>query len=75
MRRVVGGSIINICSVAGLGKSTTQEPAYAASQGAVRVLSKVIATQHAKDKIRSNAIFPGPIDTEIVHQAMADYKF
>ena len=74
MRRAGGGSIINICSVAGFGQSTTQEPAYAASKGAVRVLSKVIATQHAKDKIRSNAIFPGPIDTEMVHQAMSDPK-
>ena len=69
-----GGSIINICSVAGFGQSTTQEPAYAASKGAVRVLSKVIATQHAKDNIRSNAIFPGPIDTEMVHKAMSDPK-
>ena len=74
MRRGGGGSIINICSVAGFGQATTQEPAYAASKGAVRVLSKVIATQHAKDNIRSNAIFPGPIDTEMIHQAMSDPK-
>ena len=74
MRRAGGGSIVNICSVAGFGQATTQEPAYAASKGAVRVLSKVIATQHAKDNIRSNAIFPGPIDTEMVHQAMSDPK-
>ena len=74
MRRAGGGSIVNICSVAGFGQATTQEPAYAASKGAVRVLSKVIATQHAKDNIRSNAIFPGPIDTEMIHQAMSDPK-
>ena len=66
MRDSGGGSIINICSVAGYGQSTTQEPAYAASKGAVRIFSKVTATQHAKDNIRSNAIFPGPIDTETV---------
>ena len=74
MRDSGGGSIINICSVAGYGQSTTQEPAYAASKGAVRIFSKVTATQHAKDNIRSNAIFPGPIDTEMVHAAMADPK-
>ena len=74
MRRGGRGSIINICAVAGFGQATTQEPAYAASKGAVRVLSKVIATQHAKDNIRSNAIFPGPIDTEMIHQAMSDPK-
>ena len=74
MRNGGGGSIINICSVAGYGQSTTQEPAYAASKGAVRIFSKVTATQHAKDNIRSNAVFPGPIDTEMVHAAMSDPK-
>jgi len=74
MRAAGGGSIINICSVAGYGQSTHQEPAYAASKGAVRILSKVAATQHAKDKIRSNAIFPGPVDTEMIHAAMSDPK-
>ena len=74
MRNGGGGSIINICSVAGYGQSTTQEPAYAASKGAVRIFSKVAATQHAKDNIRSNAVFPGPIDTEMVHAAMSDPK-
>mgnify|MGYP003313160811 CR=1 FL=1 len=74
MRLSGGGSIINICSIAGYGQSTTQEPAYAASKGAVRIFSKVTATQMAKDNIRSNAIFPGPIDTEMVHAAMSDPK-
>jgi 3alpha(or 20beta)-hydroxysteroid dehydrogenase len=74
MRNSGGGSIINICSVAGYGQSTTQEPAYAASKGAVRIFSKVTAAQHAKDNIRSNAVFPGPIDTEMVHAAMSDPK-
>jgi 3alpha(or 20beta)-hydroxysteroid dehydrogenase len=74
MRNSGGGSIINICSVAGYGQSTTQEPAYAASKGAVRIFSKVTAAQHAKDKIRSNAVFPGPIDTEMLHSAMSDPK-
>ena len=74
MRAAGGGSIINISSVAGYGQSTTQEPAYAASKGAVRIFSKVTATQHAKDKIRCNTIFPGPVDTEMIHAAMSDPK-
>ena len=74
MRAAGGGSIINISSVAGYGQSTHQEPAYAASKGAVRIFSKVTATQHAKDKIRCNTIFPGPIDTEMIHAAMSDPK-
>ena len=74
MRKAGGGSIVNIASVAGLGQSTHQEPAYAASKGAVRIFSKVTATQHAKDNIRCNTIFPGPVDTEMLHSAMADPK-
>jgi 3alpha(or 20beta)-hydroxysteroid dehydrogenase len=74
MRAAGGGSIINIASVAGYGQSTHQEPAYATSKGAVRIFSKVTASQHAKDKVRCNTIFPGPIDTEMVHAAMSDPK-
>jgi len=72
MRRAGGGSIVNISSVAGIGQSLHQEPAYAASKGAVRIFTKVTAAQHAKDKIRCNSVHPGPIDTEMVHSAMSD---
>lgn len=71
MRAGGGGSIVNIASVAGMGQSTHQEPAYAASKGAVRLFSKVTATQHAVDNIRCNSVYPGPIDTEMIHAAMA----
>jgi len=74
MREAGGGAIVNIASVAGLGQSTHQEPAYAASKGAVRMFSRVTATQHAKDKIRCNTVFPGPVDTEMFHSAMGDPK-
>jgi cyclopentanol dehydrogenase len=72
MRRSGGGSIVNISSVAGIGQSLHQEPAYAASKGAVRIFTKVTASQHAKDKIRCNSVHPGPIDTEMLHGAMPD---
>ena len=72
MRRAGGGSIVNISSVAGIGQSLHQEPAYAASKGAVRIFTKVTASQHAKDRIRCNSVHPGPIDTEMVHSAMSD---
>jgi cyclopentanol dehydrogenase len=72
MRRAGGGSIVNISSVAGIGQSLHQEPAYAASKGAVRIFTKVTASQHAKDKIRCNSVHPGPIDTEMLHSAMRD---
>ena len=70
MRKAGGGSIVNISSVAGIGQSTHQEPAYAASKGAVRIFTKVTATQHATENIRCNSVHPGPIDTEMGHAAV-----
>jgi NAD(P)-dependent dehydrogenase (short-subunit alcohol dehydrogenase family) len=72
MRRAGGGAIVNISSVAGIGQSAHQEPAYAASKGAVRILTKVTAAQHAGDGIRCNSVHPGPVDTEMIHSAMSD---
>ena len=74
MRRAGGGSIVNISSIAGIGQSLQQEPAYAASKGAVRIFTKVTAAQHAKVRIRCNSIHPGPVDTEMFHNAFPDRK-
>jgi NAD(P)-dependent dehydrogenase (short-subunit alcohol dehydrogenase family) len=62
----VGGSIINISSVAGLGGSAGMS-AYCASKGAVRLLSKAVAMEcaAARDGIRCNSVHPGIIDTPI----------
>jgi 3alpha(or 20beta)-hydroxysteroid dehydrogenase len=72
MRRSGGGSIVNISSIAGIGQSLHQEPAYAASKGAIRIFSKVTASQHARDRIRCNSVHPGPVDTEMFHSAFRD---
>ena len=72
MRQAGGGSIVNISSVAGIGQSLHQEPAYAASKGAIRIFTMVTASQHAVDKIRCNSVHPGPVDTEMFHSAFKD---
>ncbi|MDH3599195.1 MAG: glucose 1-dehydrogenase [Candidatus Tectomicrobia bacterium] len=64
MRQAGGGSIINISSISGM--LAVGAPAYGASKGAVRVLTKVTAIQHAKDNIRCNSVHPGPIDTPMI---------
>ena len=58
-----GGSIIHIGSVLGHvgGAGRT---AYCAQKGAVLMMTKAMAIDHAKDKIRVNSISPGPIATE-----------
>src|SRR6202008_3911659 len=74
MRRAGGGSIVNISSVAGIGQSLHQEPADAASKGAVRVFTKVTGGQDAREGIRCSSVHPGPIDTDMIRAAMADPK-
>jgi NAD(P)-dependent dehydrogenase (short-subunit alcohol dehydrogenase family) len=68
LRQSGGGSIVNISSIAGLGQSQIQEPAYATSKAAVRMFSKVTATQHAHENIRCNSLHPGPIDSGMLHR-------
>ena len=61
MRKAGGGSIVNISSIAGLigGNSS----AYAASKGAVRLLTKSTAIQYAAEGIRANSVHPGLIES------------
>ncbi len=66
-----GGSIINISSVAGLF-GVPACGAYAAAKGGVRLFSKVIAIECAKDKIRCNTVHPGMIKTNMQDVAEED---
>ena len=43
-----------------------------ASKGAIRIFTKVTASQHAVDKIRCNSVHPGPVDTEMFLSAFRD---
>jgi len=72
MRKVgTGGSIINISSVAGLiGVEGTA--AYAAAKGGVRIFSKSVALEYAKDGIRVNTVHPGMIMTNMQTGASED---
>ena len=67
MRRAGGGSIINISSTSGIVGSPGAA-AYAASKGAVRLLTKTTAVQYGAEGIRANSIHPGPIDTPMGNQ-------
>ena len=72
MREAGGGSIINISSIAGLVGSRYGSTAYQSSKGAVRLLTKSIAIQHAPDNIRCNSVHPGMIITAMTEEALAD---
>jgi NAD(P)-dependent dehydrogenase (short-subunit alcohol dehydrogenase family) len=72
MRRAGGGSIINISSTAGLVGSPYGSASYTATKGGVRLLTKSTALQHAPDHIRCNSVHPGPIETSMLQEALAD---
>jgi NAD(P)-dependent dehydrogenase (short-subunit alcohol dehydrogenase family) len=58
MRKVGGGSIINMSSVHGIA-GTPRSVAYSAAKGAIRNFTKAAALGYAKEGIRVNSIHPG----------------
>jgi NAD(P)-dependent dehydrogenase (short-subunit alcohol dehydrogenase family) len=60
LQRAGGGSIINVASIYG-PVGAPGYVAYTASKGAVISMTKVAALEHADDRIRVNAICPGPV--------------
>lgn len=66
-----GGSIINISSTVGL-VGVPACGAYAAAKGGVRLFSKSIAVECARDKIRVNSVHPGMILTNMQSVAQED---
>ena len=72
MRAAGGGSIINISSISGMVGQTNIHPGYNASKGAVRILTKSTAVQHAAEGIRCNSIHPGPVKTPMTERSWSD---
>ena len=71
MAKQGGGSIINISSVGGLVPDISQV-AYGTSKAAINYLTKLIAVQEAKHRIRCNAVLPGMTATEAVERHLSD---
>lgn len=71
MRETGGGSIVNISSNAGL-LPRAHDPVYSTSKAALIAFTKSLALCHAADKIRVNAICPGPVcDTGMMNADLA----
>ena len=71
MQRAGGGSIINIGSILGL-YAMKDRAAYCASKGGVTMLTKAMAIDHAKDKIRVNCICPSIVETDLVKDLFSE---
>jgi NAD(P)-dependent dehydrogenase (short-subunit alcohol dehydrogenase family) len=67
MKKQHGGSIINNSSDAGIIGNRAC-PAYCASKGAITVMTKAMALDYARFKIRVNCVNPGIIDTPMLER-------
>lgn len=65
MRAAGGGSIVNVSSVGALA-GMPGAIAYAAAKSAVRGMSRSASVELGPDRIRVNAVFPGPISTSML---------
>ena len=59
MQKAGGGAIVNISSISGIVGQEYVHPGYNASKGAVRIVTKAAAVQHAGEGIRVNSVHPG----------------
>ena len=66
LRRAGGGSIINTASFVAILGAATPQLAYTASKGGVLAMTRELATIHARENIRVNALCPGPLRTELL---------
>ncbi len=65
LRAAGGGAILNVASVSSfVGQQGT--PAYCASKGAVLMLTKALALDYGRERIRVNCLCPGITDTPML---------
>ena len=67
-----GGSIINVASFVALMGAAAPQIAYTASKGGVLSMTSEIAVEFARKGIRANALCPGPIETPLLQELLAD---
>jgi NAD(P)-dependent dehydrogenase (short-subunit alcohol dehydrogenase family) len=72
MEKVHGGAIVNISSISGMVGQSYVHPGYNASKGAVRLVTKAAAVQHAKSGIRVNSVHPGSMPPMLTSGARGD---
>lgn len=64
-----GGAIVNTSSINGFRPLSPGFSLYSASKNAVIMLTRAAALEYAPQKIRINAIAPGPIETDMLSKA------
>ena len=72
LQRAGGGAVINTSSFVALLGAATPQIAYTASKGGVLAMTREIAIEYARQGIRANALCPGPVDTPLLRELLAD---
>ena len=72
LQRAGGGSVIVTGSVSALVGFTRAQDAYTAAKGGLISLTKSLAIQFAKDRVRCNIIHPGIVDTPLQAPYLTD---
>jgi NAD(P)-dependent dehydrogenase (short-subunit alcohol dehydrogenase family) len=73
IERGEGGSIVNVASILGLvGAGQIPQASYTASKGGVVNLTRELAAQWARQRVRVNAIAPGWFPTEMTTEMFTD---
>lgn len=70
--RAGGGSIINTASFVAVMGAAVPQIAYTASKGGVLSMTREIAVEFARKNIRANALCPGPVETPLLAELLAD---
>jgi Tropinone reductase 1 len=71
LRRAGGASVVNVSSVSGLTHTSTGAP-YAMSKAALLQMTRSLAVEWARDRIRVNAVAPWYIRTPLVEPVLGD---
>ena len=64
--RAGGGSVINTASFVAVLGAATPQLANTASKGGVLAMTRELAVIHAREKVRVNALCPGPLKTKML---------
>ena len=66
------GSVINVASFVAIVGAATSQISYTASKGAVLSMTRELAVQFARERVRVNALCPGPVETPLLLAIFGD---
>jgi NAD(P)-dependent dehydrogenase (short-subunit alcohol dehydrogenase family) len=66
-----GGSVINTASFVAVLGSATSQISYTASKGGVLAMTRELGVQYARERVRVNALCPGPVNTPLLAELFA----